>query len=317
MVDIQKYSNKDLNTWNRFIENAKNGTFLFNRYYMDYHANRFADHSLMFFLDSELYAVLPANQEGDSLISHGGLTYGGLILSNEAKASSVLLCLEELKKYLLKNAFKRFRYKAVPYIYHRTPAAEDLYALFRYSMPLIRRDISSVIDLETKLAFSSRRERGVKKAIKNSIICSEISDLNSFYDILEYTLMERHGVKPVHTLQELESLKQSFPENIRLFVAKKADLTLAGVLIYETHKVAHAQYIVNSPDGKEQGALDLLFSFLINQVFKDKAYFDFGISTENQGLFLNEGLINQKEEFGARAVVYDTYEFNLENQLST
>ena len=36
-------------------------------------------------------------------------------------------------------------------------------------------------------------------------------------------------------------------------------------------------------------------------------WIDFGISTEERGQRLNEGLASYKEGFGARAVNYDTY----------
>ena len=40
---------------------------------------------------------------------------------------------------------------------------------------------------------------------------------------------------------------------------------------------------------------------LIEDVFSAKRWFDFGISTEDDGRILNQGLIEQKEGFGARA----------------
>lgn len=40
-------------------------------------------------------------------------------------------------------------------------------------------------------------------------------------------------------------------------------------------------------------------------------YFDFGISNENNGRFLNRGLIAQKEGFGARTIVHDFYELSI------
>ena len=52
----------------------------------------------------------------------------------------------------------------------------------------------------------------------------------------------------------------------------------------------------------------MLLHNLITDVYADRTYFDFGVSTENGGGYLNEGLIFQKEGFGARSVVYDTYE---------
>ena len=49
-------------------------------------------------------------------------------------------------------------------------------------------------------------------------------------------------------------------------------------------------------------------SDLLNEVYHDRAYFDFGISTEDEGRTLNEGLIANKESYGARAIVYERYE---------
>ena len=87
--------------------------------------------------------------------------------------------------------------------------------------------------------------------------------------------------------------------------------TLGGCVVYETEQVAHVQYIAASPLGKKQGALDLLFQQLICERYAHKRYFDFGISTEQGGQILNEGLLFQKEGFGARAILYDIYELKL------
>ena len=46
---IEKYSDKYKNQWDNFIQNAKNGTFLFKRNFMEYHADRFEDFSLLIF----------------------------------------------------------------------------------------------------------------------------------------------------------------------------------------------------------------------------------------------------------------------------
>lgn len=49
---------------------------------------------------------------------------------------------------------------------------------------------------------------------------------------------------------------------------------------------------------------------MINK-FNDKKFFSFGISTENKGKVLNEGLAFFKEAFGARGVVNNAYELVL------
>ena len=160
---------------------------------------------------------------------------------------------------------------------------------------------------DNMLPMQELRRRGAKKAGANNVVYEESDALREFWNILEGVLAGRHGCKPVHTVEEMERLKSAFPDNIRLFVAKADGRVVAGTLIYETEQVAHAQYIAASAEGRSVGALDGLFCYLITEVFDGKRYFDFGISTEQGGRYLNEGLAFQKEGFGARAVVYDTY----------
>ena len=79
MPEITRYTAAQSAEWNEFVERSKNGTFLFHRSYMDYHADRFTDHSLMVWNKGRLSALLPANEHDGTLYSHQGLTYGGLI----------------------------------------------------------------------------------------------------------------------------------------------------------------------------------------------------------------------------------------------
>lgn len=68
-----------------------------------------------------------------------------------------------------------------------------------------------------------------------------------------------------------------------------------------------------SNNGKKMYASDFLWNFLIWDRYRDKKYFDFGISTEENGLYLNKDLIKYKEEFNARAITHDFYEMNISN----
>ena len=90
MFEIRRYTPDKADEWNRFVVQSKNGTFLFDRRFMDYHADRFTDASLMVYRGQSLYALLPANVKGNVLTSHGGLTYGGLVMSDRCSAHGVL-----------------------------------------------------------------------------------------------------------------------------------------------------------------------------------------------------------------------------------
>lgn len=303
-----RYTAAHKHEWDEFVLSSKNGTFLLQRGYMDYHAERFSDHSLLFRDGSgRLIALLPANQDAERLISHGGLTYGGVITDDAMTTPQMLDVFEALNAYCRQNGIRQLLYKTIPYIYRRLPAEEDRYALFRNQAKLYRRDVLAVTDQRNRLPFQERRRRKIKQAQKEGLIVNRSDNFSAFWALLSANLQERFAVKPVHSLEEISLLVKRFPEQIQLYTCQNTEGMLAGVVMYVTPRVAHAQYISASEAGKSSGALDLLFSELLDNVYKDHAYFDFGISTEQDGMHLNKGLIEQKEGFGARAVMHDFY----------
>ncbi len=310
MFEITRYTNEHAEEWNSFVKSSKNGTFLFDRSYMDYHSDRFTDFSLMFYRKGKLYALLPANISDGTLYSHQGLTYGGLITGNDSTAADIVTLFGELNTFLRTMGIKKVVYKCIPWIYHLHPAEEDLYAIFREcDARLTVREISSVIVMDDKIKWNKRRVRGRKKAEHNGVTIERSNDLKAFWEILDNNLMNKYGVKPVHTIKEMELLKSRFPDNIILYTARKDDTMLGGTVLYVTSQTVHSQYISANAEGKRLCVLDSVFNIILNQDFNDYLYFDFGKSTERGGTVLNESLIYQKEGFGGRGVCYDTYEW--------
>ncbi len=308
MIDIMRYAASDREAWNTVNEQAKNGHFLFDRNFIEYHADRFQDSSYIFLEEEKPIALLPANLSGDTLYSHQGLTFGGLVLDQRATSVRVLAIWDVLLADLHSRGIQRLVYKPLPLIYHRSPAQEDLYALFRHGARLVRRDVTTTIDYGAPGTRSKRRQRGVKKAVKADITFAESHDWLGFWKVLSDTLGLKHGVAPTHTAQEITRLAKRFPESIRLYTAQAQGRILAGVVMFETTAVAHAQYIAASEEGRHVCALDGLFDYVIEHYRGTHRYFDFGISNEDNGQVLNEGLVSQKEEFGGSAVVHDVYE---------
>lgn len=311
-MEIRRYRREDKELWNSFVSKARNATFLFDRNYMDYHADRFDDNSFMFYHKGKLKAVLPANVAGDTLYSHQGLTYGGLLLDKKATVEDVLECFDSLNFWLRENGISKVVYKTLPWIYQQYPSEEDLYALtWKCKAQLISRDISSSIVIDNKLKFAESRKSGIRKALSLNIEVGESNDVDGFWHVLEDNLGNRYNAKPVHTANEMKLLMSRFPNNIKLYVAKMNGEIVGGTLIYVTPQVVHTQYISASVEGKKHGALDLLFDYIINKVYANCRYFDFGKSTEQGGAYLNEPLIFQKEGFGGRGVCYDWYQWEL------
>ena len=313
MFEIRRYTAERADEWNAFVAASKNGTFLFDRRYMDYHGDRFEDCSLMVYFKSRLYALLPANRLDDTLYSHQGLTYGGLVMSDSSTTALVRELFREMNDWLREAGVRKVVYKHVPWIYASLPAEEDLFALANVCRAsLSSRDVGSVVMLNRRLKFSTLRSRCVKKALKAGVEIRESQDCCEFWPLLEANLKAKYDARPVHSLGEIALLRSRFPRQIRLFVACREGRVIGGTLLYICARTVKTQYISANEEGRRVGALDLLFTTLMDQCSENGAeYFDFGTSNLPDNNDLNDSLIFQKEGFGGRAVCYDIYEYSL------
>jgi hypothetical protein len=305
---VALYDPLQKDAWDQFVRDSKQGHFMFRRDYMEYHADRFLDHSLMFYAGDRLSALMASSRDGNTFISHGGLTFGGVISNRKMKVAATLQVFESLVEYLGTAGITRMVYKAIPHIYHSWPAEEDLYALFRCGATLVRRDVSSTIDLRGGSRLSKGRKWAINQSRKNSIEVSGSNDFAAFMQIEKQVLAEKYVTTPVHTATEIELLHNRFPDNIRLYGAFHSGQMVGGVIVYATETVAHTQYMAATQEARDLCALDAVLSKLINEEYADRKFFDFGISTEKSGHYLNEDLAAFKESWGASGVVYDTYE---------
>lgn len=315
-MEIIRYSSIHKEAWDTVVDASKNGTFLHRRDFMDYHCDRFDDCSLMCVDDKgRLMAVLPANRRGDTLYSHQGLTYGGWIIPVGGFTVATMLEVWRLmNEFARELGIAKIVYKAVPHIYHRYPAEEDIYAIFRNGGRLSASFISAAMPLnECRVRFNENARRGMRHAVAQGVEVGVSADFASYWGVLSQMLHERYGTAPVHSLEEMELLHSRFPENIKLYVATHNGEVVAGVVMFFTHMVAHAQYIAASPRGKELKALPLVFDYIIGNECGDCQYFDFGTSNEDNGMYLNEGLITQKCGMGGRGIVYNIYELGVED----
>jgi hypothetical protein len=309
--DVRRYSSDDQAAWDAFAAASRSGYFLFQRRYMEYHADRFADQSLLAYDGARLAALLPANREGDTLVSHGGLTFGGFLTDRSMSTRRMLELFSTVRAYLREEGIASWIYKVVPHVYHRIPAEEDLYALYREGAQLIRRDASAAIRLDARPPYSKGRRAALKVAQRTGLTVQQSDDFQSFMALQSAVLEARYGAEPVHTPDELALLAERFPDDITLQTATLEGRLLAGVVVYESPVVARAQYIAVSEEGRDVHALDEIIDTLLAAYAGSKQWWDFGASTRDSGRYLNESLIRNKESYGARAVVYDQYRLDL------
>lgn len=299
--------------WDDFVRDSRQGTMLHMRGYMDYHSDRFADCSLTAWRDDKLAAILPANITADGILcSHQGLTYGGwLTPMRHFNANDMLELFDAWLQWCKSHSISSVIYKPVPSIYHKIPADEDLYALFRYGAELKGMNLSTAVDLCGHLEFNTLQRRHLRKSSEMNPWIRETSDAAEFMALVSSCLMERHGATPVHSPEEMQMLKDRFPDAIRMWLCGVGDVPEAGVCVYDCSDVAHCQYIATSPAGRDHGTLTFLMHRLMTGVYASRRWFDMGTSNENGGRVLNAGLIRQKTSLGGSGVAYRIYSLRL------
>lgn len=310
MVSVKAYTSADKKTWDAWLDGARGHCFLFYRDYMDYHADRFRDRSLLFYEEERLVAALPAHRDNDTLVSHGGLTYGGMIVDRHMTTSRMLAVFDALVAYLKAEGFAALVYKSLPYLYHEQPSSEDLYALFVHNAEIFHRDVSSAIYLPT-LRIDGNRLRGAKKCAAAGVSVRRFDDFDAFLGMVRERLSSKYSLGSTHTPAEMKLLAARFPKAISLYGAFHGDELTAGSIIYRSREVAHVQYLSTTENGRRLRSADLLVVHLLTEACRDARWFDFGISTEQGGDVFNESLIKQKEEFGGSAVCFDTFRLDL------
>lgn len=312
MFRIVRYDATHHDEWNRYVDKARNATFLFYREYMDYHSDRFKDHSLLFYVGNHLHSVLPAHEVGEIFCSHRGLTYGGLLMDEDVTTADVVHLFEELNDYLRKMGFLKVLYRAIPWIYHRLPSEEDLYAMFwKCGARLQQRMSGTVIFLDAHLRWRKDHRRRLKQAQMADIQVKRDASLAEFWPVLNDNLQKKFQAQSVHTLQEIELLKSRFPDKIIQYSAYLDGRIIGGITFYVMGHVLHGQYSGTTDEGKRLGAMEAIYDQVMYHDYQHMRYLDFGTSNEQGGLVLNEGLIAHKEGYGGRTVMYDTYEWTL------
>jgi hypothetical protein len=316
MITVKRYSAAHNHEWNTLVATSANGTFLLHRTFLEYHKNRFTDHSLLIHQNNNLIAVFPANEKGGMIYSHGGLTYGGLILLPRTGLVTVLSCFYALTKYYHTHKFTRIQYKPVPSFFHITPSYGDLYGLFLLNARLTGMNTGFILDMKLRHPISKHHERLIKKASIHNVRVELDRDCTEFWNqILVPHLNARFHTKPVHTLTEISLIQRAFPKHILQYTARIKGAITAGTTIFLDRGVAHTQYIAGNETARKLGSIDYLFWHLITHEFKDVRYFSFGTANmgSTDGRDLSRGLVQWKEKFGAVMVPYPCYEIETKN----
>jgi hypothetical protein len=315
-MQVSVYSDKNSEEWDEIVAQAPMATFIHTRRFLAYHRDRFQDLSVILRDDKHEVGVFPAAVDlldKQCVVSHPGITFGGVLHCGSLAGDNMIEAIESLKSHYSAQGMKTMRYKAIPYIYQRQPASDDLYALFRLHAVRCRCDLSCAIDLANRREPSSRRKRSLKKALKAGV---EVIDgapfIGELWSLIEDNLERKLGEKPVHTAQEIKYLHELFPDNIKFLVGRLEGHIVAGVTLFSSGLVTRTQYIASGSIGNAVSALDAVLEHAIQQsCLGGGRYFDFGTSNRDNGQHLSESLYQFKMEFGGGGVAHEFYDIDL------
>lgn len=314
-IDVVVFDADQEDAWDQFCSNSINSTFQHSRLFLNYHKNRFRDASVLLLEEGKLVGVFPAAIKPDDdlvVVSHPGATYGGIIHQGRLLGKRMIDAIASLSKHYAQCGYRRLQYKVVPHIYTSVPAQDDIYALYSLGASLVRCDLSCCIDLRNRRKPSTRRKRGLKKALGLVSLSDDINKLDELWSVTAQNLSRKHDASPVHSIDELLQLNKCFPDRIHLSAAVINNHVEAGVIFFSTPSVWHAQYIASSETGYDTSALDAVFDHAISRAQQGGVrYFDFGTSNEEQGRVLNAGLYQFKSEFGGGGLAHEYYEMTL------
>jgi hypothetical protein len=296
---VRRYSYEYFELWNAFISIAKNATFLFHRDFMEYHADRFEDFSLLVFEGENLVSVIPANRVGHTIFSHQGLTYGGFVFIDDLVTFEIDLIIAEVILYLKENQFKEFSIKDIVSIYLKERKIETQQSLVKNGAELVETKMNLAIDFNSNFKISKSKLKHYNRIQSIGLSIRNEENLTDFWNkVLCPRLEQKFNVKPVHSLKEIIGLKNKFPENIYQYSVYKDEEILAGITVFKTNTVIKSQYGATTEKGEKYRALDYLYITLIDKYKSQLDFFDMGTVNDDSELGYNFGLLNQKKELG-------------------
>nr|MBX2843939.1 hypothetical protein [Flammeovirgaceae bacterium] len=295
-----------------FIQNSQVPSLLFFRDFMEYHSNRFQDFSLMIFEDESLFGVLPANIHENTLYSHQGLTYGGLVFNKKMNLEKAMACFHSLFDYLNQQKIDQLIYKTCPDFAKPEQISFEDFPFQKVHAQLINQEISFAINLNEPIQIQQRRKRAINKASKLNLEIKKDENWKGFWENLENNLNSKFQAQPTHSLQEILYLKEQFPNHIHLFTCNQNTELLSGMVIFSNSNFIHAQYISSSEKGRAIGAVDFLMNHLLNY-FSNFNYFSLGVCTNKENNTINKGLMKWKEGFDAKPFTQNTYSIDTKN----
>lgn len=324
VLTVSKYDNTLETKWDDFVINISvNGTFLQTRNFLNYHPKeRFIDESLIVWENERtIIAVCPGNvtwENGEKFFhSHQGSTYGGIIVHPKYyEAHKILEIIDLLESFLKQVGYDMIEYKLTPDIFSKQTSDLLQYCLYNrgYSEKVELSLYANIVNYEGDIIshLSQGKRTNVHNCKKQGMRFISIGEnqIEEFYDILCETL-DKYQKRPVHSVEELKELYTvRLSDRCKFYGIFLEDKMIAGAMIFVFSEVngIHTQYLCARHEFDKLSPMSYLYFKLI-EMAKEKQYsfVSWGITTEQDGRYLNEGLTKSKRAFGSEYTLNRKY----------
>jgi len=306
-MNIRLATDEDKESWNRFVlKHSDNPCHLYEWRKILEQAYGYECIYLIAEEGNEIVSVFPtvmirSKLFGTQICSLPFSDYGGLLLSNEAGCTVMNSFLESLSTSIGKADFLEVRTPV------QTSVADCLSKnLERGKMEYVTfvTDLSKPFEEIWKKDFDKHVRNAMRKAIKNNLeVANEKwgENLDEFYHI--YLLTMKKLGSPAHRLKFFKSLHDLLrDEHVKLFLSKKSNKTIGGVVAFTGRRTIYASYEVTDPNYKNLNPASLLFSRVIEWgCSKGYHFFDFGRTLRGSGVY------NFKKQWGGKEISQPYY----------
>ncbi len=311
--------------WDAFVQTSRNGTIFHTRKFLSYHPEgRFTDASLLLMDGQKIVGLLPAALKEENgkkiLTAHPGASYGGLVIDASASVEETGAMLDAILDHATKEKFDAVSMLRLPPASLQTMYSEDqLYWMFHRGFSMTRCEMDGAIDVSRLNEYvivdslTGKCRNMVRQAERAGVAVKLSNDFATFWPILESVLIGRHGTKPTHTLAEIQTLHTVLPEGFRLLAAYEDTKMVGGIVLVTINDSAlYTLYMAQEYSSQKNHPMHLLLTEAIRLAISEKKrVLHLGVSTEDGGKKINEGLFFFKESFGCRPVRRESWEKKL------
>jgi hypothetical protein len=305
---VERYRTSHRDLWEGFIPSSANGNLFQTRRFLEYHpADRFEDHSLLFWRDKTLLAVAPGEAKEEAWSSHRFASHGGLVVPPRLSASSALDLVDALRCYGERQGWRKLFLRFVPDLLAEESFVSLVWALAVFGFSEDSREMTWCVlpqfSSEENLlqAYDESVRRAIKKAQKREFRIEESDDFPAFWALLSRNLRDKFDVGPTHSLAEIESIRARCPGEMRLHgVFHRREMVCGSLVFNLSSNVAHCFYFAQDYAFQGDRPMALLMHHLNGEyVLRQRRKLDYGVFTAEGAKELNLGLSRFKSSFAA------------------